>query len=306
MNKIIILLTGILFSISIKSFSQGCSDAGFCTIGSLATSTAKDSSFKHLAKLSFSYSIGEQSTTHIHVIPELEFSFFKNNMLQIKVPYISVNGNLGSGSGIGDLSFSFSQKIISKENSQMTITVGTKLPTGITDKSKNEISQPMPYQTGLGTTDLILGASYQCNKWKFSSGYQMVISNKNENHFLHSAANSSDANKYFESNLLARGDDALLRAERNFTLHKLKLSAGLLAIYRLQKDKITDSIGTQVALKGSDGLTLNITIGVQYDFSNQSGLSILFGTPAVVRDVRADGLTRKLVLTVAGQFRFGS
>lgn len=305
MNKIATLTFGILISMATKSFSQGCSDAGFCTIGSLAPSAANDSAFKHFAKLAFSYGIGEQSTTHIHVVPELEFSFFKNNMLQIKVPYISVNGNLGSNSGIGDVALSISQKIIARENSNLTIIVGTKLPTGTTDKSADNISLPMPYQTGLGTTDLILGAAYQYKKWKLSSGYQKVLSNKNENRFLHSATNSVDANKYFESNMLERGDDALLRIERNFAIHKIKLSVGLLGIYRLQQDKITDSSGTQFALKGSDGLTLNLTGNVQYDFTKHSGVSFLFGTPLAVRSTRADGLTRKLVVTIAYLFRFG-
>ena len=305
MNKIATLTFGMLISMAAKTFSQGCSDAGFCTIGSLAPSATNDSAFKHLAKLAFSYGIGEQSTTHVHVIPELEFSFFKNNTLQIKVPYISVNGNLGSNSGIGDAVLSISQKIISKKNANLTVTVGTKLPTGTTDKSADNIPLPMPYQTGLGTTDLILGISYQYKKWKLSSGYQKVLSNKNENRFLHSASNSIDANKYFESNLLERGDDALIRIERNFAIHKIKLSVGLLGIYRLQQDKITDSSGKQFALKGSDGLTLNITGGVQYDFTKHSGVSFLFGRPMVVRSTRADGLTRKLVVTVAYLVRFG-
>ena len=227
MNKRVVF-TIILLSISIKSFSQGCSDAGFCTIGSLNPSMPSDTSFKHVAKLSFSYGIGEQSTTHIHLIPELDFSFFKNNTLQIKVPYISVNGNLGSNSGVGDVAFSISQKIIAKEYSHLSITVGTKLPTGTTNKELENFSFPMPYQTGLGTFDLILGASYQYRKWKFSTGYQMVLSNDNKNNFLHSVNNSSDANKYFESNYLVRGDDALLRVERGFVSRKIKFSAGLL------------------------------------------------------------------------------
>ena len=96
----------------------------------------------------------------------------------------------------------------------------------------------------------------------------------------------------------------MLRVERDFILHKLKLSAGLLAIYRLQEDKIIDESGTQVALKGSDGLTLNITGSVQYDISKHSGVSFLFGAPSVVRDVRADGLTRKIVATASYQYRF--
>lgn len=305
MNRVILLPVVIFFFAFTKSFSQGCSDAGFCTIGALAPYPVPDSSFKYLAKLSVSYGIGEQRTKHLQLIPELEVSFIKKNTIQLKVPYVSVHGNLGDNSGVGDVALSISQKIIDKENSDLSVTVGVKLPTGTTNTAENGISLPMPYQTGLGTTDLILGVSYKYKKWNLSSGYQRVLNNKNENGFLHSTDNSDVANKYFESNLLDRGDDALIRIERNFPGNKIKLFAGILAIYRLEADKIINDAGTQVALKGSDGLTLNVTGRAQYDFSVRSGVSLLFGTPVKFRDVRADGLTRKLVLTASYQVRFG-
>ena len=301
MNKKIIPAFSILFLLYVQSFSQGCSDAGFCTMGSLKSSMADGTPYKHRVKLLFGFGSGEQKTKHVDVIPEFEFSFFEYNVLQIKVPFLVVDGNLGSNNGLGDVSISTSQAFLVTDQSQLGVTIGAKLPTGTT----NAKALPMPYQTGLGTVDLILGVSYQYNKWKFSTGYQKILSDGNKNHFLHTTNSTEQELKYFESNLLARGDDALIRVDRSFNPGKIKLTAGLLSIFRLQKDRITNEMNQQVALEGSDGLTLNVTGGAEFLLSDQSGVNLLFGMPAVVRDVRADGLTRKFVFFASYHFRFG-
>ncbi len=285
--------------------AQGCSDAGFCTIGALQQRETNDSSYKHTAKLSLSYGIGEQGTVIFQTIPEVDFSFFKNNSIQLKIPYSFINGNLGNTNGIGDLAFSITQVLNENEYSKFNVTLGTKIATGNADLEANNRSLPMPYQVSLGTYDLIIGISYQFKKWNLSTGYQRVLLNENNNRFLRSYwQDNSDAQNYFESNLLNRGDDALLRVERNFGLHNLQLSAGLLSIYRLQKDKITIEDGSEIELNNSDGLTLNLTGSAQYNFSKRTGFNFSFGTPLVVREYRADGLTRSLVLTAAFNFHF--
>ena len=301
MNKKAIPVFSILFLMYVQSFSQGCSDAGFCTMGSLKSTMADGSPFKHRAKLLFGFGSGEQKTKHADVIAEFEFNFFKNNVLQLKAPFQMKDGNLGSNNGLGDVSVSTSQAFLVTDQSQLGVTIGAKLPTGTT----NAKALPMPYQTGLGTVDLILGASYQYNKWKFSTGYQKIVSHGNKNGFLHTANSTESELNYFESNLLERGDDALIRIDRNFGGEKIKAMAGVLAIFRLQKDKITNASNQQVALQGSDGLTLNITGGADFFLSEQSGMNLLFGIPAVVRKVRADGLTREFVFFASYQFRFG-
>lgn len=262
---------------------------------------ADDTPFKHRAKLLFGFGSGEQKTKHVDVIPEFEFSFFKNNVLQIKVPFLMVDGNLGSSNGLGDVTLSTSQAFLVTDQSQLGVTIGAKLPTGTT----NAKALPMPYQTGLGTVDLVLGVSYQYNKWKFSTGYQKIVSHRNKNGFLHTANSSEQELSYFESKLLERGDDALIRVDRSFNPGKIKLTAGLLSIFRLQKDRITNESNQPIALKGSDGLTLNVTGGAEFLLSDQSGVNLLFGMPAVVREVRADGLTREFVFFVSYHRRFG-
>ncbi len=104
--------------------------------------------------------------------------------------------------------------------------------------------------------------------------------------------------------MLKRGDDALLRIERSIGWKKLDFSVGLLSIYRLQKDKIIDAGGLSNSLNGSDGLTLNLTAGMNYKLSNRASLNLLYGSPLIVRDVRADGLTRSFVVSISCQYNF--
>ncbi len=164
MKTKLLLALGIFIFHSHFSNSQGCSDAGFCTMGALNPTNNVDSSFRHKAKLSFSYGVGEQSTSHLHIIPELQLGFIRNNEVQIKIPYIYVDGDLGSNSGLGDLSVSTSQLFQTTDKSSLSVTIGFKLPTGTTDKAENGLALAMPYQTGLGTFDLILGVSYNYDK----------------------------------------------------------------------------------------------------------------------------------------------
>ena len=163
----------------------------------------------------------------------------------------------------------------------------------------------MPYQTSLGTNDIILGTSLQYRKWILGFGFQGVLSNKNENRYLHSLwVNNSDGQKYFESNFLDRGNDALLRIEKSLNIKKLSFSTGLLAIYHLQNSSIIDDSGNRSEVENSKGLTLNITGNGQYNFSYRSGFNLTFGFPIIVREARPDGLTRLFVVSSSFIYQF--
>lgn len=310
MKKIILRAVICIYFIPLHAKSQGCSDAGFCTIGNLKPQSVVDTSFKHSASLSFTYGIGEQKTNIIQIIPELEFRVFKNNSVQVKIPYTSVTGNLGSNSGVGDLALSITQILKQTESTILNFTLGFKFPSGAADYGNNiadGFPLPMPYQTSLGTTDLILGASLIYRKWNFALGFQGILSDKNNNMFLKSNVlppTNENAKKYFESSQLRRGNDALLRIERKFELKKVTLSLGILNIIHLQKSSIVDSTGVRVNVIGSDGLTVNVTGIMHYEISKQTLLNFSFGVPTIVRDARPDGLTRKLVLTTGLKYNF--
>lgn len=289
-------------------FSQGCSDAGFCTIGALKPQQNADSIYRHQFNLSLSYGIGEQGTVILQAIPELNFSFFKNNSIQIKVPFNQVNGNLANTSGIGDITLSLTQTVVKKNNLGLSFTLGGKIATGTSDLEKDNLPLPMPYQHSLGSYDLILGGALQYKNWNFGAGFQAVVSNKNNNAFLKARwLTNPDGQKYFESNKLSRGNDFLLRVERAFKWNKFYFSPGLLGIYRIQQDKISVGLINENFIKvdGSDGITLNLTGSILYQLTKKSSLSLSFGTPLLVREVRPDGLTRALVINFGYGIKFG-
>ena len=207
---------------------------------------------------------------------------------------------------------SITQTLTQTDKIKLNGTVGIKIASDHSDDflipdfvSLDNLPLPMPYQTSLGTNDLVLGASFGFMHWNFGIGFQHVIENKNKNRFLKIRwYGNSDAQKYFESNLLDRGDDALVRAERNFNLKKFFFTAGLLGIYRLQKDKINTLQNESIDVIGSDGLTFNLTGSAQYNLSSSFDLKFSFGTPVVVREARPDGLTRELVTTISFDYNF--
>lgn len=310
MKQIISLAVALTFFIPLQSKSQGCSDAGFCTMGTLKPQTESDTAYKHSASLSFSFGIGDEKVKIIQIIPELVFGIFKNNSVQIKIPFTSVSGNLGNNSGVGDLSVSITQTIKETQNAKWNFSLGAKIPSGETGAGPTTglfaSSFPMPYQTGLGTTDLIVGTSLKYKKWNYALGFQGILKDENENSFSHITwYGNNDARKYFESSQLRRGNDALVRIEKSFPLKKINLSFGLLNIIHLNPSSIVDSTGTRVEVKGSDGLTVNVTGNMIYEISKRTQFNFSFGVPAIVRDARPDGLTRKLVLTAGVNFRFG-
>ena len=301
---IFINLLAVLFA-NINSFGQGCSDAGFCSMGSIKSSQKNDT--LHTA-IGFSQNIGmgEEGVLILSTQLELKLMPWNNGLISVKAPYTFVSGNLGSINGPGDLTISYTHKIIEDDDYYVMLNLGGKIPSNTSDK-KNQAGKPLPmgYQISLGTSDLIIGASLYHQEWHFALGYQHAF-NRNENGFLHSIpawAGDKNAEEYFESNKFKRGDDIMLRVEKRFEKPKITYFAGLLPIYRIQKDEIIED-ETTIALDGSNSLTINVNGGLLYKVSQQTDLNISLGFPTLFRKVRADGLTRFFSLTVGLEKKF--
>jgi hypothetical protein len=299
-----------IFLIKNKVAAQGCSDAGFCSVGSLQPMAVVDSFYRHQLQATISYGSGEQGVSVLQFIPEWQWRFSKNLSIQVKVPYVYANGNLGSNSGVGDATLAFSGEVVNRKDVKVNASIGIKAPSGSTDASGDKsfpLVLPMPYQTGLGTTDLILGSSVSFFNWNAGIGFQGVLKNENKNTFAHFRyINEPDADKYFESNMLSRGNDVLIRIERIFASNKWTFSPGVLAIYRLMEDEIVTAEKNVVAIKGSDGLTLNITGMVTHEISSRITSTLVLGAPVIIRENRPDGLTRSFVFNLGIQYNFGA
>ncbi|MFZ6014241.1 MAG: hypothetical protein ACOYXT_28125 [Bacteroidota bacterium] len=292
------------------SMAQGCSDAGFCTMGAMKPDQPfnKKIEFK-LRSMEVSFYRGTTTLTPVVYVATADLNFGINNKtsFQVKLPYQAVSGRLAKTSGMGDISLCFTRNILAVEKYDVNLSLGAKIPTNQSDKTVDGLPLPMYYQTSLGTYDFITGISLITRKWLFATGIQIPL-NKNNNQFVWSAwdgtSEESYVDRYNQAKDLKRGIDVMLRVERNFRFSRLNFTLGLLPIYRVTRDEFLKSGDITAKPSEAQGLALSAIFTTGYSFNVQSGIKLLIGHKIVQRDLNPDGLTRVLVTTFSYYHRF--
>ena len=311
MKKCLAIILILALFTSLTSYSQGCSDAGFCTMGAMKPDQPfnKKIEFK-LRSMEVSFYRGTTTLTPIIYVAtaDLNFSLNPRTSFQVKLPYQAARGRLGNTSGAGDISLCFTRNLLSNERFDINFSLGTKIPANNSDKkAENELPLPMYYQTSLGTYDFITGISMITRQWLFATGIQIPL-NKNNNQFLwkdwENTAEVDYINKYNQAKELKRGTDVMVRVERNFRFSRLNFTLGLLPIYRIMRDEITNPAGVRIKPDKTIGLALSGIFTTGYSFNVQSGIRLLLGHKFVQRKTNPDGLSRELVSTLSYYYRF--
>jgi len=332
MKNVLRLAFFALASISwLGTFAQGCSDAGVCTAGPIgelrlgSDSLAATDSTCHFARMTFSYAVGEQSTTILMAIAELNYGLTERLSAGLRLPYQSTEGNLGSHAAIGDPVITVSYRARKRDPAlydgrkmrwrgarRLDLMLGMKLPANAADANVNDRPLPMPYQTSLGTTDLLLGVNYRHDRWSGALALQLPVKQANENTFTHAARGQDPAALgYFESAALERAADAVARVQYRIPWRRFAVQPGLLAIQHLDTDTRLETAPTmdmmmpqRVEAQGSDGLTLNLTLDAGYHLNDRWTIELAYGSPLLVREERPDGLTRSMVLNTGLRYAF--
>lgn len=317
MKSPLILLLFIMARIT--SYAQGCSDAGFCTMGAMKPDQpySKRIAVK-LQSAELSFYRGTTTLTPIIYVAtaDLNFSIKGKSTFQVKLPYQFVEGRLASTQGMGDISLCFTRNIYRSDEFSLNLSLGTKIPTNKSDKATADgLPLPMYYQTSLGTYDFISGISLINRKWLLATGIQIPM-NHNRNHFVWSAwADAPEevrayVDEYNQAGELKRGIDVMLRIERNFRFSKFNFSAGVLPIYRITRDEFMRS-GTEknsaltiVRPQQAQGLACSVIGTAGYNFDVRSGIRLLVGHKITQRKTNPDGLTRELVSSLTYVYRF--
>lgn len=292
------------------AFGQGCSDAGFCTMGAMRPNQhflKKANIALKSIELTEYLGITRFNVYSISTILDANIGITPKWSVQFKLPYTFVFGDLGRLSGLGDISLSATRNVWATEKQQLNVTIGTKIPTGDANKPSSD-GKPLPmyYQTTLGTYDIVFGLSWITKGWLLATGYQQSLNPVN-NTFTWGARNGqsnfNEASVYPVSNGLERGKDVMFRVEKNVRWAKFNAYVGLLPIYRFTKDKVIKN-GQTVEVSGSDGLAMTLLIGAGYRFNYTSGIKFLSGFRLVERATNPDGLSRENVFTIGYEYRF--
>lgn len=298
--KILIILISVI--LVQQSFSQGCSDAGICTFSGFDDITFENSSRTN-TEITYVFGLGERQSLNNTLQVNQSFNILKDKgSVFFRLPFTFIYGNLGHTAGLGDVTAGMEYLAYYKNKVNISITGGLKIPSNGANKTSDGKGLPMAYQTSLGTYDLLVGAGISITSWHIGLAYQKPFGSNDNTFLLESWEGNGDAMEYFESNQLKRGDDVMLRLDKGFVLkNKNSLKAGLLGVYRLQKDQIVKE-GETIRLENSDGLTLNASLGYEVRLKNHSTLRFLLAAPLITRETLADGLTRTLVFSFTYSF----
>jgi hypothetical protein len=281
--------------VSNNIFSQGCSDAGFCTSENMKYGTSVDS-LKHTIKFGINQGSADFDVSVFGMYLEYKYQINEKINLGTRINYTSQSKDAVSSSAISD-GYIIADYLFTPT---LSASVGLKIPFSDGNVKENGFALPMDLQPSLGTYDLVLGVSKRYNNLFFALGYQQPL-NKNKNTFFKPLS----TNEFFTTNQFKRAPDLLLRAGYSYEINnKWKLSPSLLPIYHLANDTFEDVTNQEIEIKGSEGLTLNASLLVQYLINNKNALEFNLGSPLITRDARPDGLTRSFVLNLEYKFSF--
>jgi hypothetical protein len=307
-----VLIFCLLFHQNI-SFSQGCSSAGFCTMGVLKA----DQKFSNVKKIKLNYveisqliafsGLGE--TINATTL-DASLSFGRKNKLQVRLPYAWVNGPLANTRAFGDVYLAYSRNLLSKNNYAISAMIGTKLPRFTTALATYEgLPLPLYYSPSLGTYDLVLGVSFINQNWLLGIGYQQPLFNTTiDNQFNPKAWENtplaSQALRYDASTNLKRGGDIMMRIERNFRFGRYNAFVGSMPVYHITTDEISNDEGIRTRVENSKGISVTAIIGGGYNLTAHSLIKFFYGYTAIRRQANPDGLMKTSVATLTYEYKF--
>ncbi|NPD84028.1 hypothetical protein HNS38_04615 [Lentimicrobium sp. L6] len=282
-------------------FSQGCSDAGVCSVTQQFDAPSSKKLAHHFS-LTPSIGLGDQQSWILGSVISYQIQNQKGWSFGLALPYSTTFGNIATTSGIGDIILSLNAPLFKNADHQVSWLIAGKIATGDANKLDQGMALPMIYQQSSGTNDLITSLQWNFKTWLFAAGYQHAF-NTTENTFLSSDfLLDSDAAKYHSSAYLKRGDDVMVRFEKRFQgKKKSSFKAGVLPIFRIQADEIKVNDEYQ-EIANSTGLTLNLYTAWRYQFSEQFYTELQLAAPPITREVRADGTTRSFLLNLRMAF----
>ncbi|MCU0420291.1 MAG: hypothetical protein MUC38_11625 [Cyclobacteriaceae bacterium] len=293
--------------------AQGCSDSGFCTMGSLKPDqiyVPKHLVRVHALEMTYHYGRTEQDD-HIHAaFMDVVLGLGKRITMQVRLPaYAVIRGDMPTTQGWGDYFLNVSHVAWQRRHYQIALTAGAKFYNRAQDpqQSENGLDMPLYHQTSLRTDDLNAGITVASRKWMAAVAYRKPVRFDNGAFHHEPWAETPLAGtvaRYAPSRGLVPGDDLMMRVERSFRLARWTFGIGSLNLYRLRRDRVVDADGMLRPQGGTEGLASSVVVSSRYRFDVKNSVRLLASQRVADRDLNPDGLARTFVAQLAFEHRF--
>lgn len=273
-------------------FSQGCSDAGFCTIDAVKTPIYETDStplnyMRNTFKTGIAYGQGQYN---IHILTQyLEHSYKIDSNFTATVKLVSTfhSGALTSKFGLSDIIASSSYTA-----SNFTFVGGVKIPLSNGNAQYENNPLPMGYQHSLGTFDMIVGSTFRLEQFSATIAFQQPLIQNNNEFIAEESEIENLGGSFLSTNKYHRSGDMLLRLSYAKYIKQSRFIMSLLPILHLQNDFFFSSSGEKIVHEGSQGLTLNVNAFYKFSLGKLATFELNAGGPAISRSVRPDGLSQ--------------
>lgn len=307
MSRMKILSLGASIIIAVVSqpvFSQGCSDAGFCSM-QFYPNKEKENQYKNAITLGNIAAIGEENTFINNNYISYHRYFSNKINIEAKITSSYINGKLADVFSAGDVYTKVAYTLYNNEEKGIALTViaGAKIPLNFSNLQAGNKPLPMVYQTSLGTIDAIVGLQLKYKNLEITNSYQIPVANANKNSFI---SQYSIAKEFPSTNFFRRNSDVLLSVAYTFYLKNkmFYITPRVLNILHTGNDSFENILGQRETIFNSIGLTVNANVKLGYNLNARSRFELSLATPLAVRKVRPDGLTRKFTAEISYLYNF--
>jgi hypothetical protein len=265
----------LIASLSQQAMAQSA-DAGIAT-----TENQIRDRWRHSVMLTYMYGSGGSSSdstsrdlTYKSLLLSGEVSIFGGTSIWAALPLNQQDGPLGSVSGIGDLMLIVNQKLFGISSVEVSLGMGARFATA----TVNEDSLPQSYQSGLGSTDILIEGDVISKNINLGMGYQL--------------AGKRSINSITR---LKRGDELLFRGGYTYRGDLFDIGGEFIAIKPLQESSVLNPLsqGAEfVNIPESNDFQVDLLLKARYHFSELFGLTGTISVPLSKRNTNVDGLTR--------------
>lgn len=298
---VLILIFSLLFPLE-KTFAQGCSDAGVCTIDSFKPHDHDlDHELQNAFKIGINLGAADYGISVFGTYLDYRREVTERLSIDAKITTLSQSGNDLSSFGLSDIYLNGNYRVGKKAS----LTLGFKIPLSDANRKENNLALPMDYQSSLGTFDLVVGMTYSIKKLQLLAAIQQPLTQNNNAFLAELYPINSPLSEFQSTNQFKRSGDLILRASYPLNIGgKIVFTPSLLPIYHLSNDKFTDIDGIEKQIDGSQGLTLNWNAYFDYYINDKNVLQFSMGSPFIVRETRPDGLTRSFIANLEYRILF--